>query len=323
MSFVVLVLVLLLISLGFAATYLAAIASTIKKLIGGDYGHGRHLLDYSVGVSGASRLLEQNNYGFNDEDFEPDAKFFMVMIAIYSMWLVVISLVSSVFIGAFYHALGHIYTGSVPSLNKSISHGVEKMWRVYTFTLLYGFALVAMILFTIVPAMMINIPDFEHMGLLVISFMVFIISVAVIASLMAASIPSIVIERKSALQAFKRSYYLCKSYIGLIFCSQFCFNLSVFVVSMLINKIFDKLPGFLSLIGHLLVQIVGMAMAPIFCFVIYMSVRVNGENITQDEFTREIGDSDIVVADAVEMSETGLLNDNKGSYKNVEAAEMI
>lgn len=296
-SFLVVFLILGLISFGFLATYMVAIAAAMSKASDGLGGNGRHLIDHAF-FSGTSRLLQQNNDyydGFDDFSELFDAKFFIIVAILYVLWIVTVSLVSSLFLAAFVHAIADIYAGNVPSINRSINYATTRMWSVYCFQLLVSLVVTVGLLVTIGIPVIANIPDFKHPGLLFIGILVSIIAVMIFSSSMVAGVPSIVIERKSDTEAFGRSWELCKNYICFIFCTLFCINSALIISGALANSIFDQLPGLFALTGHIIVNLISMSLSPILIVVIYMSVRVQSENLTQEEMILAIGDRKSVV----------------------------
>jgi hypothetical protein len=227
----------------------------------------RHLLDYSVGISGASRFLSASR--FLDEDYyadlsESEAKFIAAMIALIVLWVVVLSLVSSIFAGAFYHALAEIYTGIAPSPNKSIRHGLDKMWNVYFFQLLISLLIGLSLFVTLVATIgfLLAWKPAAFLETIILGFVLYITFMVLLSTVMVAAIPAIVVEGKSAVQAFHRSLNLCKSFICFIYCSQICYALVLIISMVLINLILDQLPAILGLIGHLALQIVTTTIAP-------------------------------------------------------------
>lgn len=303
------------------AKYIAAIIAILQNMPN----NTRHLLDYSVGISGASRFLSASR--FLDEDYYADlseigAKFIAAMIALIVLWVVVLSLVSSIFAGAFYHALAEIYTGITPSPNKSIRHGLDKMWNVYFFQLLISLLIGLIMFVTLVAPIGFQAwknPDDSHFEAIILCFVLFITFMVLLSTVMVAAIPAIVVEGKSAVQAFHRSLNLCKSFICFIYCSQFCYALVLMISMVLINLILDQLPAILGLIGHLALQIATTTMAPILCFVLYMSMRIRSEHITQGELADEIGNN-LLSASVVEMNHKVKSN---GPYVAAGTAEII
>lgn len=325
-AFAVVFLILGLVTFGFLATYLAAIGAAMSKASSGFGGNGRHLIDHAF-FSGTSRLLQQNNNyydgsdGFDDISELLDAKFFIIVVVVYVLWIVAISLVSSLFIAAFVHVLADIYAGNIPSINRSITYAKTRMWSVYCFQLLVFLIITVGLLVTIGIPVIANIPDLDHPGLLFIGILVSIIAYIIFASAMVAGVPSIVIEGKSAKEAFGRSWALCKNYICFIYCTIFCINVFLFIVGILTNSIFDQLPGLLAITGHIIVNLINMSVSPILVFVVYMSVRVQSENTTQEELILAIGTDTIngvEMADALDMK----VSIAKGPYTNV-TAEVI
>ena len=224
-----------------SAKYIAAALSAILQKIMPTY--TRHLLDYSVGISGASRFLGEDYY---DDLPQINAKFIAALIALIVFWVVVLALVSSIFAGAFYHALAKIYTGIAPCPKQSIRHGLGEMWSVYFFYLLISL-LIGLILFvTIVAPIGFQAwknPDDPHFGAIILGSFLFYIFVGLLCTVMVAAITAIVVEGKSAVQAFHRSLNLCKNFKCFIFCSILCYILVLIISMMLINMKLDQLPA--------------------------------------------------------------------------------
>lgn len=70
---------------------------------------------------------------------------------------------------------------------------------------------------------------------------------------------------------------------------------------LIVNSILAKLPAFLSVIGHLLINVFTVSIAPVLSFVLYMSMRVRDEGLDQNQFANEIGSS-VPIAEAVELN---------------------
>ena len=247
-----------------SAKYIVAISAILQNMPN----NNRHLLDYSVGIIGASRFLSASR--FLGEDYYDDlpqinAKFIAALIALIVFWVVVLALVSSIFAGAFYHALAKIYTGIAPCPKQSIRHGLGEMWSVYFFYLLLSL-LIGLILFvTLVAPIGFQAwknPDDPHFRAIILGSFLFIIIMVLLCTVMVAAIPAIVVEGKSAVQAFHRSLNLCKNFMCFIFCSILCYTLVLMISMVLINLILDQLPAILGLIGHLALQIAITTFAP-------------------------------------------------------------
>lgn len=287
-----------------AAAYIAQIMDIIKNLgqLNSELA-GRALLEYTVGVHGASRLLEGYDYYGDfemDDDMMPNiitGKDIAIFFSIGLLWISVISIVMSIFLGTFYHSLANIYSGGFPGVRESMNHGVSRMWTVYFFQILYSVAV--LVVFCLMVALPFQVS--KSLSVTFFMFLVFIITMAFAASLMVGATPAIVVERKSATEAFGRSINLCKSFVCFIFCSQFTFFVAVFIVSILFNMMFSHLPGLLAGIGHMVVNIISNAIAPVFVFVLYMSMRIRKENVSQEDIALEIGNT--VVATAIDMED--------------------
>lgn len=258
---------------------------------GNYYRHGRHLLDYVLNTSGASRALE---------GYYPDAAVGAGILAIgfelilmYLLFVAVLTLVISVFVGAFNHVVAEVYTGGSPSVSRSLAYGWGQKWKVYIFQLILSLAVLGILLVDI------GIPAAAGHGV-VLGFIVALGMLVALSTLLLGAVPSIVVENKSPIDAFKRSYNLCKDYFCFIFCNQFTFNALSFVFMIAINMLLDKAPAVISLLVHFLINIVLVSIGPCLVMVLYMSIRIRSEQLTGQELSDEL--SNIVpIANAVEM----------------------
>eukprot|EP00979_Chaetoceros_neogracilis_P003918 scaffold687_cov288-Chaetoceros_neogracile.AAC.10 len=174
--------------------------------------NSRHLLvDYSVGVSGtsrflsaASRFLDQDYYsGYGQETNLPDINI-GATIALILVWAVVLSLVGSIFAGAFCHAIAEIYTGVAPSPGNSVRKGMEKMWKVFLFQLIL-FCLV-ILLFIITVAASIGIFIWENkpnLFVVILGYFSFLIGMVLMTTFLVAAIPTIIVEGKNPIEALR------------------------------------------------------------------------------------------------------------------------
>mmetsp|Transcript_10577 Transcript_10577/g.16036 ORF Transcript_10577/g.16036 Transcript_10577/m.16036 type:complete len:422 (-) Transcript_10577:54-1319(-) len=217
-------------------------------------------------------------------------------IGIALMWIFALSLVTSIFSGAFVHALADIYAEVEPSSFKSIRIGAKIMFRIYIFQLLISAGrMLSMALIWVVPAF---IRDgswtaAESLTLQYISsFFFFLLDIV-----MFAIVPAIVVEGRGPVGAFKRSLHLCKSQRCFIFGTFVGFRVVFAMIAMVIvvvadsGFIFGLFPAYVSIIFRALFDMLTMPIGPIFGFVLYMSVRILNENITQVELTHEFGSS--------------------------------
>jgi len=268
----------------------------------------RNLLDHSLGVSGSSRLLQgiEDYSGLNLDDIEfPEfgAKFIVIMICLCIVWVLALTLVVSIFTGAFCHAVAEIYIGATPSPDRSIKRGMSKAWNLFK----YQFAICSTFLGYVILIVALMVKAFElmmaevdvdddsqankAMAELAVPFLclaAFYILLAVFAPYLTAVVPAIVIESKSPIEAIKRSWFLCKGFYCFIFLNIFCFNIASIIVSSIFNEIADEL-GIFGLIIHFLVQLSVTALSGVFIFVLYMSMRIRSEQMTQEELSKEIG----------------------------------
>jgi hypothetical protein len=288
------------------------IAQIMESLPDGSYsGYGtRHLLDYTVGASGASRLLDQvDYYNFAAEYYEARAAarvsifaFGLQLLAMYLLWAIVLSLVDSIYKGAMTHAIADIYAGNSPTLKGSIGVGWAHKWKIYLFSLLQAGIFTAALFVTIGIPMSFGIVDLivDHpVGAMVVGLVVFFIVMILVGMLMLGAIPSIVVEGKSPIEAIVRSWKLCKSHVCFIFCNWLGFQVVMICLMVVIDLILNELPAALKVLGHLVVNVVSMTIGPILVFVLYMSVRIRSENLIQEKFTRELNNNVPVANDAV------------------------
>jgi hypothetical protein len=152
----------------------------------------------------------------------------------------------------------------------------------------------------------------QIIGTEIVYALIMIVVFVIFTSLLVASIPAMIIENKSAVDAFKRSITLCKGYLCFILCTVFCWNFLQLIAVLIVNSILAKLPAFLSVIGHLLINVFTVSIAPVLSFVLYMSMRVRDEGLDQNQFANEIGSS-VPIAEAVEL--------NGGKYEAAKISE--
>jgi len=292
-------------------------ASVVKELMGNipDNLFSRNLIDHAIG-SGTSRALEYYGDNNNVDDGEntditnttESIQAMMAVILKCSTELIIMviiftfiyALVSSVFTGAMYHAAAEVYAGDNPTASKSIGYGWAKKWQVYLYSLLLC-CLIFLGFGIFIKALLIILSHGDkgeiNLGGIFLLITVFIILLNVFSAMLVAAVPSIVVESKSPIAAFKRSWNLCKGSICYIYCSIFGFAISGMVLGSLINI----LPQFLAVPIHLCLNIAVAVLSPLLCFVLYMSLRISSENVTKDELRSEIGNGNV---ELVEYAQT-------------------
>jgi hypothetical protein len=255
----------------------------------GEAGGGgvRQLLDYSSGVSGASRLLSgvsramEGYYDYDGDDGTANPnfdviKFVATLLFVFITMMVVISFAASVFVGSQTHAVGEIYAGNTPDFQTSFERGWARKWTVLAYQILHGILSFSIFMVTFIIPFLFEVKhdideaggdpnNINPMNLLPGAFLFGVITViifVVLSSLLAASLPAMIVENKSALQAFKRSYELCKGYICFIFCAMFCYNVLLAIAMQIVNILLSKLPAFIAIILHLLVNVVTCTIVP-------------------------------------------------------------
>lgn len=228
----------------------------------------RNLLDFSLGVSGASRFLMgeepryQNKIPYIPPDGDGDSSvdIILAVLGMVVVWTVVLSLVTSTFEGATNHALGQIYAGSSPIPFQCIEHGYKNKWNLYFYQVLISFIVIFLAFVTLgtAPMMMANgTMTTDDFGAIVLGGLTYIVLMVLLRTLTVAAAPSIVIEGKSASQGLLRSLDLCRKFIFFIFCTQFVFNFCNFIVCLILSLTLWSRTGF---IGSLLQVIVSISM---------------------------------------------------------------
>lgn len=267
LSFMGTIIVLGLLSLLVAAPYINSVINA--------FNNNRFLLDYFVGVSGASRLLDVSSrrlgnsywyYAQNYYGYLPSLggwKYTIAVTLLFITWIVVVSLVGSIFLGAFCHMVAEVYAGLAPSADRSIKEGKKKMKNIFIFQLLRGLIVTVLLLIMLVPLLIMlgaAISLFGVNGLLALGIVLiptFAIQVA-----MTAAVPSIVVEDSSAIVAAKRSLNLCKSSMGFVFCTSLCFEIGMLVIFGVTDAVLMLFPDVLVFLGHLIMQLVITALYP-------------------------------------------------------------
>jgi hypothetical protein len=303
----------------------------------GNYGgYGRHLLDYSTGIIGTYRFLD-NYYDYShDEGFDESyytyqninwGIFALTSIFIYILWVIAISLVASVFSGAMVHATAEIYAGNVPVVQNCLQRGWAKKWTIFGYQFIVA---VSNFLFFIIAFVLPVAWDLSYeyyaaeddvnpvkiVSIILLAAFIFVAGFVIINTLLVAAVPSIMCEQTSTVEAFKRSFQLCKNYICFIIGSYFTYQLILIGTIVIVNLILSVLPGAISAIGHLFTNVITTTMGPILSFVLYMSMRIRSEQLTQEEFANEIGSS-VPVAHAVELMNAG------GGYEMAKTVEVL
>lgn len=181
-----------------------------------------------------------------------------------------------------------IYAGLAPSVTRSIKEGKKKMKTIYVFQFALG--LVITVLFFIAIGWPIAFHPFAYMkgnGFVMVGAMFFIMYVFSVVT--TSIIPSIVVEDKSAPEAMERSSNLFKQFMLFVLCAQFCFQFGLCAAFYLVDWLLRLLPDVFGILGHLIMEIGIASVSPIVGFVLYMSMRMRSENVTQEGLLSEVG----------------------------------
>lgn len=276
----------------FAET-LSKIMEILPNMDSDSGGFGRRLLiDYAVGFSGTSHLLERNldgyygeeNNEYDDEIASDISSMIFEIIILALMWMILISIAASTFSGAITHNIADFYAGGSPTVSKSIQFGWSKKWSIFCFMVAFGSAVFLGYIFIALFTLALiggRLGGFLYV-IFFISFLVVVSAVAV------GGIPTVVVEGLSPISAIKRSWALCKPHICYLFCANFLFQILLVLATVIINLIFSKAPLVIVLLSHLAVNSVTMLLGPILHFALYMTIRISTEAVTQTKLAEEL-----------------------------------
>jgi len=218
-------------------------------------------------------------------------------------FMLLISLVWSIFKGALLRSAAVTYVGYKPSVLDCLRVGCEKCWSMYGYTIFIGFVNFAIFLPLIVglPGMLIALAD----GVEVLSIVVlFPLAAICVASVMNGGGPSIIVEGKSAMEAIKRSWHLSTACFGTIIATYCCFIILELSVSMLLASIALYDNSFLRVLFTILkclFFLVMTSLGSIMVVVLYMTARSQLEGCTQEMLIEELKLA--MVTPLVEMSD--------------------
>lgn len=315
-------------------SYLVTMASQLKSGGLGMASAGGNLRNLAIEYyEKSSRMLSEGYYPKYDPYYGINIGAMVIsMVLILLSVALVLSFITSVFGGAFVHAVGEIYAGNTPIVKNSLQRGWMRKWSVFGYHILLGLLDFLILLVTFFLPLYI---DFRHLETemeetgsikqsevffpMIIAGIFSAIILGIIVILLTAAVPAIMIENKSIIASFKRSFELCKENLCLIFLTMFVFFILQQVTAWIVRLIFGSLSAFLVTVATLTLKVLSWTIHPILSFVLYMTMRVRKEGLTQEEFGNEIGSS-IPVAHAVEMNVAG------GKYmptQTVDDAEVI
>jgi len=245
--------------------------------------------------------------------------------------------VVSVFTGAFVFTTGEVYCGNRPTFQHSMRIAISKQWRVFAYIsvltlalqLLFGTIFFLLMHSDIQQALVDpNSVDMDEImpKILIVATITILMNLS-IGTFFIAVVPSIVLENKTIVEACKRSFLLCKRYYWFLFFAVIGWVILSILVLSITNAILDSLGG-IGVLGHLIVNLADTGINAIFSFVLYMSMRVQQEEITQESFASEIGSrpTNDSVPMAQAMIETdGLIGNqsSQGKYSSVQTEAIV
>lgn len=135
----------------------------------------------------------------------------------------------------------------------------------------------------------------------ILSILIFFVAFIVFASGMTAGLASIVVENKGPAAAIGRSWNLCKSKIGFIFCCAFCFYVVEFICKFVTDNVLSAIAASITDSGStrgstLAVSmaaswLMGLLLGPLNAILdptIYFSLRIQKEGLTLDVLQEDL-----------------------------------
>lgn len=225
----------------------------------------------------SSRMLSEGYYPKYDPYYGINigAMVISVVLILLSVALV-LSFITSVFGGAFVHAVGEIYAGHTPIVKNSLQRGWMRKWSVFGYHILLGLLDFAVLLVTFFLPIYLELKkieveiennpgeslDFPPLLPPIIAGIFSAIILGIIVILLTAAVPAIMIENKSIVASFKRSFELCKENLCLIFLTMFVFFILQQVIGWIVQLIFGSLPAFLLTVATLTFKVLSLTIHP-------------------------------------------------------------
>lgn len=225
----------------------------------------------------SSRMLSEGYYPKYDPYYGINigAMVISVVLILLSVALV-LSFITSVFGGAFVHAVGEIYAGHTPIVKNSLQRGWMRKWSVFGYHILLGLLDFAVLLVTFFLPIYLELKkieveiennpgeslDFPPLLPPIIAGIFSAIILGIIVILLTAAVPAIMIENKSIVASFKRSFELCKENLCLIFLTMFVFFILQQVIGWIVQLIFGSLPAFIFTVAALTFKVLSLTIHP-------------------------------------------------------------
>lgn len=230
-------------------------AEQIEYLLGTDMSGGNRYL--AEGIDAVSSFLNRKN----QEVDTPSAFSIAALFIVAALFLLAILLIGSTYNAAATHAIAVTYTGHSPYMKISVQYGMKKAWTVLAYQTLLslgGFALLSITL--ILPAeieIKTDNPTFLIIGSFLSIFIFWFLQ-----SLLAVSIPVIVVENKTALEGLKRSIEMCKNNKWFTFEAIFMYHLLLGLIMQVIVILVCLLPAVLQFLGLIVVNMLLLSLLP-------------------------------------------------------------
>ncbi|GFH52510.1 predicted protein [Chaetoceros tenuissimus] len=256
----------------------------IEYLLGSEMSGGNRYL--AEGIDIISSFLKRKN----QEVDNPSAFSIAALFVVAALFLLSILLTGSTYNAAATHAVAVTYTGHSPCMKSSVQYGMKKAWSVLAYQTLLSLGGFALLSITLILPAEIGIKTHNSTFLIIGSFLsIFVFWF--LQSLLAVSIPVIVIENKTALEGLKRSYEMCKNSKWFTFNAIFMYNFLLGLITQLLVILMCLLPQAILSLGLIVVNMVLLSLFPIVFVVIYISLSVRNEGLTLRSFSVLMGRS--------------------------------
>lgn len=168
-----------------------------------------------------------------------------------------------------FNIAGEVYAGSTPVLKNSLQRGWLFKWTVFAYQILvYSIPFFLIIIAIILPVSFDQNDEMEDGHIIFYAFIMFLamgiftVLLVIINSLLVVSIPIMIIENKSPLEAIKRSITLCQGFTCFILCTVFCWSVARTIAMAMLISVLEQLLAFISGIGQLFINVFIISTTP-------------------------------------------------------------
>lgn len=201
-------------------------------------------------------------------------------------------IISSFFEGAMIHAVVETYKTGGGSLTQSIRLGWKKISKIFGFRYFIFMSTIVGGMMAFILMLPLNLLRTTNALMLsiIITIVTVVLALFVLGSTMIVGVPSIVVEDKSSVEAFQRSWNLCKDSICLITFTVLCFYSLVISMIIAIETMMESIIG--GGVFAVIIGVIGLVVVPalgtILSVVMYVSFRIRYEDYKLSDLTDEL-----------------------------------